>query len=152
LGECGLRGGYFELLGIPKEVRDEILKLCSISLCSNSIGQVATGVMVNPPKQGDPSYELYVNERNSILASLKRRAIKISSELNKLDGISCNEVEGAMYAFPSITLSGAAVAKAKSLNIAPDAMYCMRLLEETGVVLVPGKDYIYLCIYISLAR
>ena len=30
LGECGFRGGYFELLGIPAEVKQEIYKLASI--------------------------------------------------------------------------------------------------------------------------
>jgi alanine transaminase len=106
LGECGLRGGYFEMLGIPQEVQAEILKLTSISLCSNSIGQVATGVMVNPPRRGDPSYDLYASEKDTILASLKRRSLKISNELNKLSGVSCTAIEGAMYAFPTITLPG----------------------------------------------
>lgn len=141
LGECGLRGGYFEMLGIPQDVHAEILKLTSISLCSNSIGQIATGVMVNPPRRGDPSYDLYTAERDSILASLKRRSLKISSELNKLSGVSCTAIEGAMYAFPTITLPAGAVAEAKQLKIAPDAMYCMKLLEETGVVLVPGSGF-----------
>ena len=47
LGECGLRGGYFELLGIPDNVKQELYKLASISLCSNTIGQIATGLMVS---------------------------------------------------------------------------------------------------------
>jgi alanine transaminase len=104
LGECGLRGGYFEMLGLPKDVRAEIIKLASISLCSNSVGQVATGIMVNPPKNGDSSHAQYVQERDAILASMKRRAVKLSAELNKLPGVSCQSIDGAMYAFPTITL------------------------------------------------
>ncbi len=46
LGECGLRGGYFELFGIPESVKQQIYKLASISLCSNTVGQIATGIMV----------------------------------------------------------------------------------------------------------
>lgn len=34
-----------------------------------------------------------------------------------------------------------AVAKAKELGMAPDAMYCMQLLEQTGVVCVPGSGF-----------
>jgi hypothetical protein len=39
-GECGLRGGYFEVFNIPHDVKAELYKLCSISLCSNTVGQV----------------------------------------------------------------------------------------------------------------
>ena len=44
LGECGLRGGYFELFGIDDEVKAQLYKLASISLCSNTIGQVRAGL------------------------------------------------------------------------------------------------------------
>jgi aspartate/methionine/tyrosine aminotransferase len=40
LGECGLRGGYFELFGIDATVKAQLYKLASISLCSNTVGQV----------------------------------------------------------------------------------------------------------------
>jgi hypothetical protein len=40
-GECGLRGGYFEIFNIPADVKAELYKLCSISLCSNTVGQVS---------------------------------------------------------------------------------------------------------------
>lgn len=39
-GECGLRGGYFELVNIHQKTISEIYKMVSISLCSNTIGQV----------------------------------------------------------------------------------------------------------------
>ena len=34
-----------------------------------------------------------------------------------------------------------AIAEAASRGVAPDFMYCMRLLEETGVVVVPGSGF-----------
>ena len=74
IGECGIRGGYFELFGIDPQVKAQIYKLASISLCSNTPGQVMTGLMVQPPKLGDPSFEEYEAERVSVLSSLKRRA------------------------------------------------------------------------------
>ena len=141
LGECGFRGGYFELLGIPAEVKQEIYKLASISLCSNTIGQITTGLMVQPPKLGEESYENYIKEKNAIMESLKRRAIRLSIGLNELDGVSCNTIDGAMYAFPTITLPPKAVAVASSNGIEPDEMYCMELLEETGIVIVPGSGF-----------
>lgn len=104
LGECGLRGGYFELYGFDADVQAQLLKLASIGLCSNTVGQVATGLMVQPPKRGDASFAKYEAERDGILTSLKRRATKLVNALNALPGISCNEPQGAMYVFPSIDL------------------------------------------------
>jgi aspartate/methionine/tyrosine aminotransferase len=59
--------------------------------------------------------------------------------LNKLDGIACNEVEGALYAFPRLVgLEG----KASSEGAVPaDAKYCMALLDATGIVTVPGSGF-----------
>lgn len=141
LGECGLRGGYFEMNGIPVDVRQQIYKLCSISLCSNTIGQIATGIMCQPPKIGEESYTLYVNERDQILSSLKKRAELLTTELNKLEGVSCNSIDGAMYAFPTITLPTKAVEAATEKGIPADEFYSMELLENTGIVVVPGSGF-----------
>jgi alanine transaminase len=40
LGECGLRGGYMELENIDPYVQGQILKLRTITLCPNTIGQL----------------------------------------------------------------------------------------------------------------
>jgi hypothetical protein len=34
-GECGRRGGYMELVNFPEDVKAELYKLASISLCPN---------------------------------------------------------------------------------------------------------------------
>merc|ERR1719235_2903094 len=77
LGECGLRGGYLELTGFAPEVKAQLLKLASIGLCSNTVGQIATGLMVQPPQPGEASHATYVAEREAILGSMKRRAIRL---------------------------------------------------------------------------
>lgn len=87
-------------------MKAELYKLCSISLCSNTVGQIATGLMVQPPQPGDASYATYVAERDGILSSLRRRAGLLSQALNALQGVSCNSIDGALYAFPTITLPG----------------------------------------------
>ena len=94
------------MLGFDEEVKSEIYKMASISLCSNTIGQIAVGLMCQPPKEGDESYPVYIKEKTDILESLKRRADKLSVALNKLEGVRCNSIDGAMYAFPQITLPG----------------------------------------------
>jgi len=141
LGECGLRGGYFELFGIPDTVRQEIYKLASISLCSNTVGQIATGIMVHPPTLTEASGPQYVAERDAILSSMKRRALMLSKALNEMEGISCTNIDGAMYAFPSITIPSKAVEAAMQFGVAADEFYCMQLLEETGIIVVPGSGF-----------
>jgi alanine transaminase len=141
LGECGLRGGYFEINGVPEDVSEQIIKLASISLCSNTVGQVAVGLMVQPPKQGEPSFEQYLSEKTAILDSLKRRAVKLVDCLNQLDGVECTESEGALYAFPTVNLPAGALAAAAKEGVAPDAFYCSALLESTGIVTVPGSGF-----------
>ena len=49
---------------------------------------------VNPPKQGEESFELYEKEKAAIIESLKRRAIKLGKFFNTLEGVTCNEAQG----------------------------------------------------------
>ena len=141
LGECGMRGGYFELSGFDPEVRAQLLKLVSIGLCSNVMGQIAVGLMVKPPRPGDASHKTYAAERDAILSSLRRRASKLVAGLNALEGVTCNEAQGAMYAFPSITIPPKAQAAAEAEGKAPDTFYALALLEATGIVVVPGSGF-----------
>ena len=98
-------------------------------------------VMINPPKPGDASYELFEKEKNGILDSLKIRAKKLSTALNKLDGVSCLSVDGALYTYFRLTMPPKAIEAAKKQGKAADLMYCMDLLNEAGVVCVPGSGF-----------
>lgn len=140
-GECGLRGGYMELHNMDQDVVDELYKVASINLCPNVPGQVALGLMVNPPKPGDYSYEQYIDEKSSLIESLKRRARMITDAFNSLEGVVCQETDGAMYSFPLITLPQAAIDAAKMKGKSPDVMYCLELLNETGLSCVPGSGF-----------
>ena len=141
LGECGRRGGYVELSGFDEDVKDQVYKLSSVNLCSNVDGQITVGCMVNPPTEGDLSYETYAAEKSAILDSLKRRASIIVDALNGMEGVACNVSQGALYAFPSITLPPKAIARAQEVGQSPDLFYCLELLEQTGVVVVPGSGF-----------
>jgi len=141
LGECGQRGGYMEASGIAGPVMDQLYKMASISLCSNTSGQLMTGLMVRPPVSGEASYELYARERDAILTALRGRAVKLAKTLNSIPGITCNPVEGAMYAFPAIKLPAKAIAAAKAAGKPADTFYCLALLHATGIVVVPGSGF-----------
>ena len=131
LGECGHRGGYLECRNVPPDVMGEVEKLQSVALCANSAGQLVTWIMVRPPRPGDPSFPLFDRERREVLESLRRRAAMLEKGLNGIPGIQCNALTGAMYAFPRITLPPGTT----------DAQYCLALLEETGICVVPGSGF-----------
>lgn len=140
-GECGLRGGYAELVNIPADSVAELYKLVSVNLCPNTVGQVAMSLVINPPKPGDESYESYMKERKDELESMKRRALMVSEAFNSMEGFTCNTVEGAMYAFPHITLPQKAVEAAAAAGKPADTFYCLKLLEATGISTVPGTGF-----------
>ncbi|KAI9263298.1 pyridoxal phosphate-dependent transferase [Phascolomyces articulosus] len=141
IGECGRRGGYFECCNLDKGVMDQLYKMASVSLCPNVSGQIMTSLMVTPPKQGDPSYELYHKEMTGLYESLRRRSKKLEAVFNDLEGVTCQPAMGSMYLFPRIRLPEKALARAAELNQKPDAFYCDLMLEATGVCVVPGSGF-----------
>lgn len=142
MGECGLRGGYLETHNLSQHTNDMVYKMMSISLCANLPGQIALDVMMSPPKPGDESYKRYQTEIQNTYDSLKRRAVVMSRALNKFEGITCNPSEGAMYLFPKITLPNRAVEEATKQGYKnADEFYCMELLDNTGICVVPGSGF-----------
>lgn len=141
MGECGLRGGYVEVINMNPEVKTHYLKSVSAMLCSTVIGQICMDAIVNPPVEGDASYELYMKERTAVLDSLKLRAKMVVDAFNSFEGFSCNPVQGAMYAFPKISLPQKAIEAAAARNQHPDVFYAFELLENTGVCIVPGSGF-----------
>ncbi|AEE35307.1 alanine aminotransferase 2 [Arabidopsis thaliana] len=140
-GECGKRGGYMEVTGFTSDVREQIYKMASVNLCSNISGQILASLVMSPPKPGDDSYDSYMAERDGILSSMAKRAKTLEDALNSLEGVTCNRAEGAMYLFPRINLPQKAIEAAEAEKTAPDAFYCKRLLNATGVVVVPGSGF-----------
>jgi alanine transaminase len=141
VGECGHRGGYFELVGFDKEVVEQIYKFVSISLCAPVIGQCLVELMVNPPKEGEPSYPLYKEEWDGIFAGLQKRATALYEAFEEMEGVECREPQGSMYLFPTIHLSPKAVEAAKKEGRSPDEFYAFKLLAATGVCVVPGAGF-----------
>ncbi|KAL5062558.1 hypothetical protein RYX36_024295 [Vicia faba] len=140
-GECGKRGGYMEVTGFSPDVREQVYKVASVNLCANITGQILASLIMSPPKVGDESYESFMAEKGGILSSLAKRAKALEDALNNLEGVTCNKAEGAMYLFPRIRLPEKAIKAAEAEKSAPDAFYCKRLLNATGIVVVPGSGF-----------
>ncbi len=79
VGECGRRGGYMELVNFPADVHEQVLKLASINLCPNVSGQICCTLMMTPPEEGEPSYQLYVQVCVTRLGSAQLNSAQLSS-------------------------------------------------------------------------
>jgi alanine transaminase len=130
-GECGRRGGYFELVNIDEQVVDQIYKMASISLCPPVTGQVGVDLLVDPPKPGEPSYAQFEKETNVTHQSLLDRSAYMSEKFNALPGMSCQKAEGAMYLFPSIEMPDKALKEAEKRGKPADVMYALDLLGRS---------------------
>jgi aspartate/methionine/tyrosine aminotransferase len=62
---------------------------------------------------------------------MRLRATLLAEGLNKIPGISCAPITGAMYAFPTVVLPAGKT----------DEDWCMSLLEATGICVVPGTGF-----------
>ncbi|KAJ4936722.1 hypothetical protein JOQ06_001308 [Pogonophryne albipinna] len=141
MGECGFRGGYMEIINLDEEVRAQLTKLLSVRLCPPVPGQALMDLVVNPPQIGEPSYDKFIKERSATLSVLAEKAKLTEQVLNTVKGISCNPVQGAMYSFPRISIPEKAIKEATDKGQQADMFYCMKLLEETGICLVPGSGF-----------
>ena len=131
LGECGHRGGWVECRNVPADTMAQLVKLQSVALCANTVGQVVVYLMVKPPAPGGPSRGLWEREKAVVLGELARKAEIVQRGLQAVPGIHCNAVAGAMYAFPRLDLPPGVT----------DFEYCMALLEETGICVVDGSGF-----------
>nr|XP_008524431.1 PREDICTED: alanine aminotransferase 1 [Equus przewalskii] len=141
MGECGFRAGYVEVVNMDAAVQQQMQKLMSVRLCPPVPGQALLHVVVSPPAPSDPSFAQFQAERQAVLAELAAKAKLTEQVFNEAPGIHCNPVQGAMYSFPRVQLPPRAVLRAQELGLAPDMFFCMCLLEETGICVVPGSGF-----------
>lgn len=119
----------------------QIYKFVSIMLCPPVVGQCLVEMMVNPPVEGDPSYPLYREEYDTIFNNLKARAGALFEAFKKMEGVECQSPQGSMYLYPTIKLPRKAIDAAGKEGKNPDDFYCLRLLDATGVCIVPGSGF-----------
>ena len=84
MGECGIRGGYAEVINMDPGVMAMLQKSISAKLCPTVIGQACMDVVVNPPRPGEPSFETFDAEVKGTLASYAERAKLVADTLNSI--------------------------------------------------------------------
>lgn len=142
LGECGRRGGYMELWNMRASFQRQVFKLVmETMMCPNIAGQIMTSLMVQPPEELQESYCQFNFEVSRICNSLTQWSYSLVAGLNAIPGISCQSVEGALYAFPSVQLPTQVIDAARASGQSPDTFYCLSLLEETGICVVPASCF-----------
>ena len=137
-GECGHRGGYLEVRNAPMVAGaalnfvDLLLKQASVSLCSNTVGQIMTYLMVSPPNSKSNVRQEFLAEKEKVLSNLYEKAVMVREAFKKMDGMEVFGKTGAMYLFPRLS---------KLPADTDDFDYCMALLEETGLCTVNGSGF-----------
>ena len=143
-GEGGYRAGFFEVFNLDPEVYDQLKKLKTMYVCSNTVGQIMVDLMVNPPNRETNSAEVveeYEKEKKQIINSLKSKGNILGDCLNSMKNVTCNRIEGGIYVFPRLHLTEKAIQKAKTQNMEPDNFYSSEAFENTGIVLEPGNIF-----------
>ncbi|KAG7330531.1 hypothetical protein KOW79_006753 [Hemibagrus wyckioides] len=140
MGECGLRGGYLELVNLDPLVIPYIQKFFNTSSCASLNGQITMDVMADPPQPTQPSYELYTQEVQLIGSTISNYAQKALEVLSGLPGISCQLVNGGIFAFPRLHLSQSAIkhAKVKAAGAGLAVLFVLSLLEDEGLCVGAG--------------
>lgn len=65
----------------------------------------------------------------------------LEKAFSSMEGVSCNKIEGALYIFPRLHLPSLAFKAAKREGVSPDVFYAHRLLDATGIAVVPGSGF-----------
>ncbi|MCP4604820.1 MAG: aminotransferase class I/II-fold pyridoxal phosphate-dependent enzyme [Proteobacteria bacterium] len=118
----GLRTGWAIVSGDPEmtaDFTDAFMKMARARLCSNTPMQWG----VRPALEGDQSHLA------DMIRRLKVRTDLVVSRINAIEGFRCIEPKGAFYVFPTIQDKDS------------DWDFVTALLEQTGVVTVPGSGF-----------
>lgn len=129
LSMTGLRVGY---AAAPLHVAKACGKLQSqLSSCASSVGQyAAVKALTSVPTS-------WIPER---VRELEGKRDLMYERLTQIPGVSCPKPDGAFYMLPDVsTYFGLKTASGGKVDSAND--FCLELLREQGVALVPGEAF-----------
>ncbi len=119
----GWRIGY---CGGPRELIQPMKKVQSQSTSNpSSVSQAAAAAALS----GDQACV------SRMAAQFRERHDFVVNALNELSGVECLPGDGTFYAFPRVTDA------IRAYGADDDTDFCSRLLEDTGVALVPGSAF-----------
>ena len=74
-------------------------------------------------------------------SALFDKAQLLTRTFNDMKNVSCTEIEGAMYGFPKIEFSKKYIEESLAMGKQPDFRYCLDMVNETGIMTVPGSGF-----------
>lgn len=135
IGECGLRGGYFNNLNLTQKEKDVIEKYLSMRLSPNSMGQLCLYAMTS--LYNNPVVIKQINDKKD---KYKQKLNFLYKELNSI-GYKCIRPEGAMYIFPKIPFNNRINRIALEENREYDFIWCREFLKEHNICVIPGSGF-----------
>ncbi|MCX6771110.1 MAG: aminotransferase class I/II-fold pyridoxal phosphate-dependent enzyme [Candidatus Micrarchaeota archaeon] len=118
----GARVGYLALHGPDMEgMQGALAKLCNQRLSVN--WEMQRGALA--------AYTQPMSHIEGFKSELRKRRDIVYKELNEIPGMSCAKPKAAFYSFPKI----------ETKKFADDRAFVYSMLEETGVLVVPGMGF-----------
>uniref|UniRef100_A0A669ERG8 alanine transaminase n=1 Tax=Oreochromis niloticus TaxID=8128 RepID=A0A669ERG8_ORENI len=133
IGECGLRGGYMEVVNIDPAVK----KCLNFTPSAPVLPQLA--LELSTP-QLTVTFVLFLKEIHHIEDTLSQNAKRALEFLNRVEGMSCQPSMAGPFLYPRVHLPPHMVEEAKRLGVKADVLYCQRLLEEEGICVGAGCE------------
>jgi aspartate aminotransferase len=123
----GWRGG---ILAAPKWIAQA---------CDKMQGQFTSATCSITQKAMFAAMQLSVETTYPMRDAFKRRRDLVVKQLSAIKGFKCNNPDGAFYVFPEVSYFFGKQHNGKTINNATD--FCMYLLEEAAVSMVPGAAF-----------
>jgi aspartate aminotransferase len=123
----GWRGG---ILAAPKWIAQA---------CDKMQGQFTSATCSITQKAMHAAMLLSVETTHPMRDAFKRRRDLVVKQLSAIKGFKCNNPDGAFYVFPEVSYFFGKQHNGKTINNATD--FCMYLLEEAAVSMVPGAAF-----------
>ncbi|RNC84076.1 MAG: pyridoxal phosphate-dependent aminotransferase [Winogradskyella sp.] len=107
--------------------------------CNKIQGQITSGANCIAQRAVIAALEASPDKVKYMIDEFKERRQLILGLLSKIDGISCNEPEGAFYVFPDISSYFGKTLNGQTINNASE--FAMYLLEHANVATVTGDAF-----------
>lgn len=152
-------GKHFSMAAIP-EIHDRVITINGVSkafamtgwrigylaaskeiaaACTKMQGQFTSAASGISQKAAQAAFEADPSEIKFMVDAFEKRRQLMIDGLRKIEGVECNEPEGAFYLFPRIiNFFGKSTG---SVSIQSSEDLCMYLLEEGHVATVPGSAF-----------
>ena len=125
---CGFRCGWMVLSGPAAQVKplsEALGKLAAVRLCGNALTQ-----LVIPAAMGDDAFTRQMMNPGGRLYEQRKATMEA---LNGVPGLSFVPNAAAFYLFPRLDMH--------RYRIETDQRFCMDLLHETGILVIPGSGF-----------